>query len=84
MKLNVEKKIAARIESAFEDVIPRPGSKARQDILDGVRALVALCGHGRYILDCQRTELRLRNIFSTLSLSKCSTTVLRSATKWSL
>ena len=40
MKLDVEKKIGARVVAAFEGIIPRPDAKARQEILNGVRALV--------------------------------------------
>ena len=40
MKSDVEKKIEARVAAAFEDIVPRPDAKARQEILNGVRALV--------------------------------------------
>ena len=40
MKLDVENKIAARVVAAFEDIVPGPDAKARQKILNGVRALV--------------------------------------------
>jgi hypothetical protein len=40
MKSDVEKRIDARVVAAFEDIVPAAGAKARQQILDGVRALV--------------------------------------------
>ena len=40
MKLDVEKKIGARVVAAFEGIVPGPDAKARQEILNGVRALV--------------------------------------------
>ena len=40
MKLDVEKKIDARVVAAFDDIVPGPDAKTRQEILNGVRALV--------------------------------------------
>ena len=40
MKLDVERKIDARVLAAFDGVVPGPDAKARQEILNTVRALV--------------------------------------------
>lgn len=49
MKSDVEKKIDARVVAAFEDIVPRPDAKARQEILNGIRALVkAVWAHKIY------------------------------------
>jgi len=40
MKLDVEKKIDARVLAAFDGIVPGPDAKARQVILNTVRALV--------------------------------------------
>ena len=38
--MDVERKIDARVVAAFDDIVPGPDAKTRQEILDGVRALV--------------------------------------------
>ena len=40
MKSDVAKKIDARVVDAFDDIVPGQGTKARQEVLNGVRALV--------------------------------------------
>ena len=40
MKLDIEKKLDARIAVAFEEVLPGPDIKSRQEVLKGVRALI--------------------------------------------
>jgi hypothetical protein len=40
MKSDVERKIDARVVAAFDDIVPGPDAKTRQEALDGVRALV--------------------------------------------
>ena len=39
MKLDVEKKIDARVLAAFDGIVPGPDAKARGEILNTVRAL---------------------------------------------
>ena len=40
MKSDVAKKLDARVVDAFDDIVPRLSTKAREEALNGVRALV--------------------------------------------
>lgn len=70
MKPDVEKKIDARVRVAFEDLVPGPDAKARQEILNRVRALVEAVWAGKIYSALPHDKTRISEYFLDAELDQ--------------